>query len=141
DAELRAAHEAAHEAGDGEEAQRALANLAYLLTSWARADAALDAARAGVLYADKHEVHHMAPYSVLTESWLQLKAGRWAEAERTALAYAQTKVVVHRLLAETVLAELAVRRGDDDADERLGALAAGAEETGELQRLVPVFAL
>jgi hypothetical protein len=31
DADLRAAHETAHAAGNGEEAQRALANLAYVL--------------------------------------------------------------------------------------------------------------
>jgi hypothetical protein len=60
---------------------------------------------------------------------------------QTALANAKTKVTVHRLLAETVLAELAVRRGADDADERLGALSTRAKETGELQRLVPVFEL
>jgi len=141
DAELRAAHETADAAGDREEAQRALANLAYGLMSWARAGTALEASRAAVAYADRHEVHHMAPYSILTESWLQLRAGRWAEAERTALAYAQAKVAIHRLLAETVLAELAVRRGDDEADERLAALSARAEETGELQRLVPVLEL
>src|SRR5205085_7597019 len=141
DAELRAAHEAAHEAGQHEEAQRALSNLAYVLMDWGRAAAALEASRAGVAYAEKHEVHHTAPYSILTGSWLQLRAGRWAEAERTALAHAQTKVTVHKLLAETVLAELAVRRGDDDADERLRGLSARAQETGELQRLVPVFEL
>jgi DNA-binding CsgD family transcriptional regulator len=141
DAALRTAHEAAHEAGDREEAQRALANLAYVLMNWARADAALEASRAAVAYADKHEIYHMAPYSVLTEAWLQLRAGRWAEAERTALAYAHTNVTVHRLLAETVLAELAVRRGDGDAEERLAALSQRAEETGELQRLVPAFEL
>jgi hypothetical protein len=109
-----------------------------VLMNWARAGAALEASRAGVAYAEKHELHQMAPYSILTERWLQLRAGRWAEAEQTALANAKTKVTVHRLLAETVLAELAVRRGDDDADERLGALSTRAKETGELQRLVPV---
>jgi DNA-binding CsgD family transcriptional regulator/tetratricopeptide (TPR) repeat protein len=141
DAELRAAHETAHEAGAHEEAQRALSNLAYVLMSWARAGAALEASRAGVAYAEKHEVHHTAPYSILTGSWLRLRAGRWAEAERMALAHAETKVTIHKLLAETVLAELAVRRGDDDAEERLAALSVRAEETGELQRLVPVFEL
>ena len=141
DADLRAAHAAADDAGEREEAQRAFANLAYVLMNWARADAALAASRTGIDYAVKHELHHMAPYSILTESWLQLRAGRWAEAERTALAHERSKVAVHRLLAETVLAELAVRRGDAAAAERLDALSARAEETGELQRLVPVFEL
>jgi DNA-binding CsgD family transcriptional regulator/tetratricopeptide (TPR) repeat protein len=141
DGDLRDAHAAADDAGEREEATRALANLAYILMNWARTDAALKASRAGVAYAGKHEVHHVAPYSILTESWLQLRAGRWAEAERTALAHERSKVAVHRLLAEAVLAELAVRRGDATAAERLDALSARAEETGELQRLVPVFEL
>ena len=141
DADLRDAHAAAHDAGEREEATRAFANLAYILMNWARTDAALMASRAGVAYAGKHEVHHVAPYSILTESWLQLRTGRWVEAERTALAHERSKVAVHRLLAETVLAELAVRRGDAAAAERLDALSARAEETGELQRLVPVFEL
>jgi hypothetical protein len=75
DAGLRAAHETAHQAGQREEAQRAFGNLAYVLMNWARAGAALEALRAGVAYAEKHELHHMAPYSILTERWLQLRAG------------------------------------------------------------------
>jgi DNA-binding CsgD family transcriptional regulator len=120
---------------------RALANLGYGLMNWARAEAALAASRAGVAYAVKHEVHYMAPYSILTQSWLQLRAGHWGEAEGTALAHEQSKVAVHRLLAESVLAELAVRRGDGADAVRLDALSARAEQTGELQRLVPVFEL
>jgi DNA-binding NarL/FixJ family response regulator len=140
-AELRAAHEAADAAGEHEEGTRAYANLAYVLMNWARADEALDASRAGVAYAERHEMLHMAPYNVLTEAWLQLRAGRWAEAERTARAYAQATVTIHRLLADSVLAELAVRRGDDDAGARIAGLSARAEEACELQRLVPVFEL
>jgi DNA-binding CsgD family transcriptional regulator len=40
-----------------------------------------------------------------------------------------------------VLAELAVRRGDLDASDRLNDLAAQAERADELQRVVPVFEL
>ena len=45
---------------------------------------------------------------------------------------------VAQLLAKTVLAELAVRRGDPDAAERLADLAAQADRTGEPQRIAPV---
>jgi DNA-binding CsgD family transcriptional regulator len=45
------------------------------------------------------------------------------------------------LLAKTVLAELAVRRGDADAAERIDELLAQAERTGEFQRLAPVVEL
>lgn len=140
-AELRAAHDAAHEAGDREEATRALAALAAGLTSWVRADAASEAARAAVAYADRHEVQHMAPFGALAQAALDLRAGRWAEAERTARAHLRSKVGLHVMLAETVLTELAVRRGDRDAEARLAALAARAEDTRELQRLGPVLEL
>ena len=40
-----------------------------------------------------------------------------------------------------MLAELAVRRGDPDAAERLADLAAQADRTGEPQRIVPVLEL
>ena len=46
-----------------------------------------------------------------------------------------------QLLAKTVLAELAVRRGDPDAGERLADLAAQADRAGELQRIAPVLEL
>jgi DNA-binding CsgD family transcriptional regulator len=141
DADLRAAHEAAHVVGDREEGTRALVNLAYGLMNWVRARDALAVSHEAVAYSERYEVQHMAPYNILTEAWLQMRAGRWADAERTALAHAQTKVTVHRLLAETILAELAVRRGDDDAETRLAGLAAKAEGTGELQRMSPVFEL
>ena len=46
-----------------------------------------------------------------------------------------------QLLAKTVLTELAVRRGDPDASERLAELADQADRTDELQRLAPVLEL
>ena len=48
-------------------------------------------------------------------------------------------ITVTQLLAKTVLTELAVRRGDADAADRLKDLAAQADRTGELQRIVPVL--
>ena len=49
--------------------------------------------------------------------------------------------MVVRLIAKTVLAELAVRRGDPDASERLAEVGAEADRTGEPQRIVPVLEL
>ena len=46
-----------------------------------------------------------------------------------------------QLVAKTVLAELAVRRGDPDAAERLADLAAQAVRASEPQRIVPVLEL
>jgi DNA-binding CsgD family transcriptional regulator len=48
---------------------------------------------------------------------------------------------VPQLLARTVLAHLAIRRGDEDAEDRLADLSEHAERTGEAQRLVPVVEL
>ena len=50
-------------------------------------------------------------------------------------------MTVPRLLAETVVCELAVRRGDPDAQERLADLVEQADRTGELQRIVPALEL
>ena len=52
-------------------------------------------------------------------AWLQLRAGAWDEAERAARAELGQATTVPRLLAETVVCELAVRRGDADAADRL----------------------
>ena len=46
-----------------------------------------------------------------------------------------------QLLARTVLAELAVRRGDDAAPELLADLAVQADRAGDLQRMTPVLEL
>jgi hypothetical protein len=50
-------------------------------------------------------------------------------------------ITVAQLLTKPVLAELAVRRGDPDAAERLADLAAQADRTGELQRIAPALEL
>ena len=62
-------------------------------------------------------------------------------AERVATAEAADGHSVSSLLARTVLAELAVRRGDADVDEHLRRLDAEAERAGDLQRIVPVLEL
>ena len=52
-----------------------------------------------------------------------------------------TSFSVAQLVAKTVLAELAVRRGDADATERLADLAAQAARASEPQRLAPLVEL
>ena len=58
-------------------------------------------------------------------------AGEWDEAERVTRAELEKSVSVAQLVAKTVLAELAVRRGDPDAAERLADLAAQAVRASE----------
>lgn len=74
-------------------------------------------------------------------AWMRLRAGEWAEAERMARGEIERGITVVQLLAQTVLAELAVRRGDSDARERLADLAANADRAAEPQRIVPAVEL
>ena len=67
--------------------------------------------------------------------------GEWDEAERRTRAELEKSVSVAQLVAKTVLAELAVRRGDPDAGERLADLAAQAVRASEPQRLAPLVEL
>jgi predicted ATPase/DNA-binding CsgD family transcriptional regulator len=126
-------------AGDREEAVRALANLAMSLFWWARPEESLAHAERALAYARDHEVHHLASYTASTVAWLQLRAGEWDEAERTVRRELERGIPVSQLLARTVLAELAARRGDLDAPRQLAELWARAERTGDLQRIVPVL--
>ncbi len=128
-------------AGDRHEAARALLNLGYYQLSWALAEPALRHARTGLAYAREHEVHTLASYAASMVAWLQLRAGAWDEAERAARAELGQATTVPRLLAETVVCELAVRRGDADAADRLADLVARADRAAELQRIVPALAL
>jgi DNA-binding CsgD family transcriptional regulator/tetratricopeptide (TPR) repeat protein len=127
--------------GDRHEAVRGIVNLAYGKLRWVEPAAALEYAQQGLAYAEEHEVHTLGPYAATIVAWLLLRAGEWDEAERIALTETARGVNVPQLLAKTVLAELAVRRGDPDATERLADLSAHAERTGELQRIAPVLEL
>ena len=134
------AYAIADAAGDRHEASRGLVNLSYTLMLWARPEEALLYGEQGLTYARTHEMHTFEAYAATTLAWLKLRAGEWDEAERGAQAELEKGVtVVSQLVARTVLAELAVRRGDPDAARQLADLGAEVERTGELQRIVPVL--
>lgn len=138
---LLEAHALADVAGEREDATRALGNLAYVLMSWAMPEPALQYALQAVAYAEKYEVHTYVSYVATTLAWLHLRSGDWDEAERAARAEIQRGITVVQLHAKTVLAELAVRRGDPDARERVADLAEHADRAGEPQRMAPVLEL
>jgi DNA-binding CsgD family transcriptional regulator/tetratricopeptide (TPR) repeat protein len=138
---LLEAHAIADASGRSEEATRALANLAYTSLAWARPQAALDYSRRALAYAEEHETHLIASYVSALIAWLLLRAGQWPEAERLAVRELERGITVPGIVARTVLAELAVRRGDEDAVDRLADLAAQAERAGDLQRIIPVLEL
>ncbi|MGH3037865.1 MAG: hypothetical protein ACRDLZ_00395 [Gaiellaceae bacterium] len=140
-ATLLEAHAVADAAGDRHEATRALVNVGYSLMCWARPEAASRYTKQALAYAEEHEVDTLSPYTATMAAWLRLRAGDWVEAERAIREEIERGSTVAQLLAKTVLAELAVRRGDPDASDRLEDLADQADRTGELQRIVPVLEL
>ena len=138
---LLEAHELADSAGEREDATRALGNLGYVLMSWARPEEALTYSQRALDYAAAHEVHTYVSYVRAGMAWTRLRGGDWDDAERAARSEIETGMTIVQLLANTVLAELAVRRGDDDAGERVAELEAHADRAGEPQRLLPVIEL
>jgi DNA-binding CsgD family transcriptional regulator/tetratricopeptide (TPR) repeat protein len=138
---LLEAHEVSHAAGDAYEATRALTNIAYTAMYSAQHDVGLHYARKVLAYATEHEVHNLSSYAVIMIGWLQLRAGKWDEAERQLRDATGNTTGILQLAAGTVLTELAVRRGDADAAERLADLDAQAALAGELQRVLPVAEL
>jgi DNA-binding CsgD family transcriptional regulator len=140
-ATLLEAHALADAAGDPHEAARALVALAYALVAWVEPAEAFRHAQQGLAYGEEHEVHNLASYGASISAWLRLRAGEWGEAERDVRRELEKGTTVSRLVANTVLTELAVRRGDPDAAERLADLAAEADRTREVQRIAPALEL
>ena len=138
---LLEAHAAADAVGDREDATRALGNLGFVQLSWARPAPALSYAKRALAYADRHEAHTYVSYVTTALAWLRLREGDWEEAERITQGEVERGMTIVQLLAQTVLAELAVRRGDPDASERLAELTVHADRAGEPQRIVPVIEL
>ena len=138
---LLEAHALADAAGEREDATRALGNLGYVLMSWALPEPAARYARRAVAYAETYEVHTYVSYVTTGLAWMRLRKGDWGEAERITQGEVERGITVVQLLAKTVLAELAVRRGDPDAAERVADLAAHGDRAGEPQRIVPSIEL
>jgi DNA-binding CsgD family transcriptional regulator len=138
DALLLEAFAAADECGERHEAVRALINDAWAQLAAARATPARELAERAAAYAREHQVDSLGAYLGVTLAWLRLRAGEWAEAEATPRAELARGASVTQLLARTVLAELAVRRGDADAEALLADAAAQAGSTEEVQRIGPV---
>ncbi len=142
---LRAGLDAAHRTGQHQHAVLAHTALAFCSLLWVRPGPALDDLDRGLRYAQQHEVDTMVDYLQAVRSWLLLRRGAEEEAARLARATLDRSTApgstVAGLVARTVLAERAVRRGDADADARLADLTADADRTGELKRIAPVLEL
>ena len=135
------AHALADAVGEREDATRALGNLGYVLMSWARPEPGLRYAEQALAYAESHEVHTYVSYVRTGLAWMRLRNGDWDEAERITHGEIERGITVVQLLAKTVLAELAVRRGDADAADRVDDLAKHADRAAEPQRIMPAIEL
>ncbi|HEV2814163.1 MAG TPA: AAA family ATPase [Solirubrobacteraceae bacterium] len=140
-ATLLEAHAAADEAGDPHEAVRALIALTYGHLCWGMPDPARQWGERARAYAREHEVVSLGSYNNVLLAWLCLRAGDWDDAERLTRHELDRGATVTQILARTVLAELAVRRGDPDAVELLADVAARTDRTGEPKRIGPVLEL
>jgi DNA-binding CsgD family transcriptional regulator len=138
---LLEAYRIADASGNWEEGARALVNIAFTLMLWAKARDAVRYAEQSLAYSEEHELQNFVSYSSMTLAWLRLRAGEWEEAERMTHREIGWGSTVPQLLARTVLAELAVRRGDEDAPALIVDLETQAGRAGDLQRLVPVMEL
>lgn len=139
--DLLEGHSLADASGDREQAARALLNLGYANITWVRPGPARRYTDQAIAYAREYEVDGLLSYCMTMSAWLHLRAGNWEEAERIARGEVDKGTTVSQLLAKTVLAELAVRRGDADAPLLLVGLGEQADRTGELQRIGPVLQL
>lgn len=133
------AHELAHSIGVYYEAVRARLTLGYAQMLWVRPDEAEEHVESAARYAREHEVDILLSYITVMTAWLSLGKGNWEKAESLAMPATRTDSSVSQLLAQIVLAKLAVRRGDPDAKSRLAAVRQSAERSDELQRLLPVL--
>jgi ATP/maltotriose-dependent transcriptional regulator MalT len=138
-AELVKAFELADQVGDRHEAARALLNIGYSAMAFIRPDVAWHYIRRAIDYAEDHQVDTLLLYARHISAWLHLEEGAWAEAERIVGRSPDTGPNVTQLVARTVLTELAIRRGDADAPERLAGLVEQAELTDELERIGPAL--
>lgn len=138
---LLEAHAVGDAAGDRHEAARALGNLAGAMMYWSQPEPASRLAQQALEYAEDNEVHNIAAYVRTMVAALELRRGVRPDAERIVREELERPDSIARLLAKTVVTELAVRRGDPGAEALLAELNEDAVRSGDLQRMTPVFEL
>jgi DNA-binding CsgD family transcriptional regulator/tetratricopeptide (TPR) repeat protein len=140
---LEEALQVALAAHDTEDACRAYVNLSWTLLDWFRLDEAEQFLRPGIRLAEEEEFLGFLSYMRTAQARLALARGHWDEAVRYAELGLELSTGAHRptqMSALTVLARVAVRRGQDDAGDRLEQAWDLVADSGELQRTGPVAA-
>jgi DNA-binding CsgD family transcriptional regulator len=115
--------------------------LADRMFCWVRPLAAWECNQRALAYAHEHQIDALLSFLTAMAAWHRLRFGDWATAERLARGETAHGTSVTQILASTVLAELALRRGWPDVDERLAEVSDQAGRTGELQWIAPVLEL
>ncbi|HEY2242429.1 MAG TPA: AAA family ATPase [Streptosporangiaceae bacterium] len=130
-------------AGDTENACRAYVNISWNQLDWFRLDEAERYLRPGVKLAEEEEFLGFLSYLRTEQARLALARGQWDEAVRHAEQAVQMIINVHRptqMSAQTVLARVAVRRGQPGAAGLLDQAWELVAGSGETQRTGPVAA-
>lgn len=138
---LLTAHETADRLGEHHEAARALVGLTDVAFCWVRPALAEELNRRCLAYCREHEVDTLLAFETALAAWLQARRGDWVDAWRTATGQAARGTTVSQLLAQLVLAEVALRRGDPGAAAAVADVGALAERSGEVQWVGPVVEL
>jgi DNA-binding CsgD family transcriptional regulator len=140
-ADLHEAFRVADAVRDRHEAVRALLNLSGNLFEWVRPAEAWEIGERAIDYAERHQVDALLAYLRAMRARMLVRFGTWQPAREIALREAEREESVAQLLAKLVLAEIAVRRGDSDAETKLADIADQADRTAELQHIEPVLEL
>jgi DNA-binding NarL/FixJ family response regulator len=120
-----------------------LVSLAFIHQQWVQPERARSHAEHARGYARSHELDGMVRFLDAFLAGLDLRAGAPDRAlilpapsgAGVSADGAGSEATIAGLQAEVVATELAIRRGDDDADERLGALVARADRTGMITHI------
>lgn len=127
------------EAGEHHEVVRGLIGLGFTAFVEVHPDEAEEYVDKGQRYADEHQVDTLLAYLNVMKARLLIRSGQWDDADRMIRSELDKRLSVSQLLARTAQVELAVRRGDSDADRLLDGLAKDVDDTREVQRIGPVF--
>ncbi len=128
-------------AGLDEHACRAFTNLAWSANDLLWLDVAGEMADRGLAFAIERDQWGFVTYLNATRALVNLWTGDWdSAAARAAESLAQGGLTTHRVPSLQVSALVDLRRGGDDADERLARAWEVARSTRELQRLRPAAA-
>ncbi|MGC0142378.1 ATP-binding protein [Pseudactinotalea sp. Z1732] len=133
----------ARRAGAHDTVMNGLVALAFFNLCWVQPEAALRSITQGLALVEERQRDVFKDHFETLLAWLKARSGYFDEARALAerVIGRRASSTIAGLQAQTVLAEVAVRRGDDDAAARLSDLIALVNEAGEPKLSGPVLEL